>query len=55
MSLQERIARALGWAVHDVQSLSLASLRDLVRPVDAALAAEIGIVLASGSHVRGPK
>lgn len=40
-NLHERIAAALGWPVADTRSLSLRALRDLVRPVDAALAAEI--------------
>lgn len=53
-SLHERIAATLGWSMRDVQSLSLPSLRDLVRPVSPALAEEIGDVIQTGSHVKAP-
>jgi hypothetical protein len=33
MSLHARIAEILGWTVEETQSFSLATLRDLVRPV----------------------
>jgi hypothetical protein len=41
ITLLERIAQALNWPLHDVESLSLPSLRELVRPVDRYLAEEI--------------
>lgn len=51
--LHERIATALGWSTRDVQSLSMQSLRDLVRPVDPDLARELDYVIQSGAYVRG--
>jgi len=51
MDLHERIAQALGWTVQQTQSLSLAALRDLVRPVSQKLAAEISNVIQSGGHL----
>lgn len=44
-------ARVLGWTVEQTHSISLASLRELVRPVDPALAEDISRVIAAGSHV----
>jgi hypothetical protein len=41
ITLHERIAQALSWPLRDVESLSLPSLRELVRPVDQRLAEEI--------------
>lgn len=49
--LKKRIATALGWSESDVNSVSLASLRDLVRPVSASLAEEISRVIQSGSYL----
>jgi hypothetical protein len=49
--LHERIARALGWTVEQTQSFSLAALRELVRPVNAKLAAECDTVIRSGAHL----
>lgn len=51
--LHDRIAKALGWSTRDVQSLSMQSLRDLVRPVDPRLAQEMDYVIQSGTYVRG--
>jgi len=51
MTLHARIARALGWTLAETQSFSLASLRALVRPVDAKLASEISEVLRTGAHI----
>lgn len=53
-SLHRRIAAALGWSESGTRSMSLASLRDLVRPVDPALAEEIGDRIRSGSHIARP-
>jgi hypothetical protein len=54
--LHQRIAKALGWSVSDTQSMSLPALREIVRPVDPRLAAEISDAIQYGSHVsRGPK
>jgi hypothetical protein len=50
--LHERIAKALGWSVKDAQSLSMHSLRDLVRPVDPQLAQEMSHVIQSGAYIR---
>lgn len=49
--LDARIARALGWPIADVHSMSLQSLRELVRPVDTALAEEITLSIGSGSYI----
>ena len=51
--LHDRIAKALGWSTKDVQSLSMQSLRDLVRPVDPNLARELDYVIQSGAYIRG--
>lgn len=51
--LHERAAKALGWSVRDAQSLSMQSLRDLVRPVDSALAREMDYMIQSGAYIRG--
>jgi hypothetical protein len=51
--LHDRAAKVLGWSTRDVQSLSMQSLRDLVRPVDADLAREMDYVIQSGAYVRG--
>jgi hypothetical protein len=51
--LHDRIAKALGWSTRDVQSLSMQSLRDLVRPVDPDLAREMDYAIQSGAYVRG--
>lgn len=55
MSLHERIARALGWTVKDAQSLSMAALRDLVRPVDPCLAEDISDHIQSGRYILGER
>ncbi len=54
-SLHERAARALGWSVADTQSMSLAALRDVVRPVSPALAEEMSRKIQSGSHIVGAR
>lgn len=51
--LHDRIAKALGWTPRDVQSLSMQSLRDLVRPVDPNLAREMDYAIQSGAYARG--
>lgn len=51
--LHDRAARALGWNVNDVRSVSMQSLRDLVRPVDPNLAQEISLAIQSGAYIRG--
>jgi len=50
--LHQHIADALGWTIKDVHSYSLATLRDLVRPVDKALSEEITKVIREGGHIR---
>jgi ElaB/YqjD/DUF883 family membrane-anchored ribosome-binding protein/DNA-directed RNA polymerase subunit RPC12/RpoP len=54
-SLHDRIAKALKWSMKDVQSMSLASLRELVRPVDKKLADEISTVIQKGGHLFASK
>lgn len=51
--LHERAAKALGWSVRDAQSLSMQSLRELVRPVDPALARAMDYMIQSGAYIRG--
>lgn len=51
--MHERAARALGWSVRDTQSFSLQTLRDMVRPVDPALAEEMSEAIRSLSYIRG--
>ena len=51
MSLHERAAKALGWSVKDTQSMSMHSLRELVRPVDPDLAREMDYMIRSGAYV----
>lgn len=51
-SLHARAAAALGWSVADAQSLSLQSLRDLVRPIAPDLAADISEAVSTGRHIR---
>jgi hypothetical protein len=53
MSLHDKIAKVLGWTVADTKSMSLASLRELVRPVDLNLANEISDVIQNGGHIKG--
>ena len=47
-TLRSRIAAALGWSEHDAGTLSLPSLRELVRPVSPKLAAECDAVINGG-------
>jgi hypothetical protein len=51
MSLHERIAAALGWTVKETQSFSLASLRELVRPVSPKLAYELTVTIQTGDYI----
>lgn len=48
VKLQERIAEKLGWTLKDVQSMSLQSLRENVRPVSPKLANELTTFIRSG-------
>lgn len=50
MSLNERIAKCLQWSLEDVQSMSLQSLREIVRPIDSALAKMISNAIMSGKY-----
>lgn len=54
MTLHERIAKALGWTLADTQSLSLLTLRDLVRPVIPKLAHEITVTVEGQSFLKAP-
>lgn len=49
--IHERIAEVLGWTVAETKTLSLASLRELVRPLDPKLAEEIGQGIDQGRHL----
>lgn len=51
--LHDRIASALGWTPAEARSLSMHSLRDLVRPVNPELAQEISHVIQSGAYIVG--
>lgn len=51
--LRRRAAEALGWSHSDVRSVSMASLRDLVRPVDPQLAREMSYHIQSDRAVQG--
>lgn len=53
--LRTRIAKALGWTQAEVGQFSLPALRDLVRPVDPALASDIGDVVAGRKHWTVPR
>lgn len=53
-SLHTRAARVLGWSERDVTSVSFHSLRELVRPIDPALAEDITRAIQSGSYIVGP-
>jgi len=50
-TLHERIGKALGWPLKDVQSMSLTALRELLRPEHPDLVYEIGKVVEEGSHL----
>lgn len=52
-TLHERIAKALGWTLHDAQSFSLQTLRAVVRPVAPRLAAELDEAIQSGRYITG--
>jgi hypothetical protein len=54
-TVHERAAKALGWSVKDTQSMSLASLREVVRDVNPGLANEISMMIQSGSHIVGER
>lgn len=54
-TMHERAAAALGWSVAQTQSMSLATLRDLVRPINPALAGEMTRAIQSGGHIRGER
>lgn len=53
-TIHARIAEALGWTEKDVKSFSFQSLRELVRPVNPKLAAEMDEAIRSGSYIRQP-
>lgn len=50
--MHERIAKALGWTIEETKSVSLASLRELVRPLDPKLAEDISEMIQLGWHIR---
>jgi hypothetical protein len=50
--MHERIAEVLGWTVAETRSLSFQALRELVRPIDPALADELSRQIQSGEYIR---
>lgn len=54
-NLHERIAKALGWEVEEVRTMSFQTLRELVRPVSDKLAHEITQEIESGRYIKGGK
>jgi hypothetical protein len=55
MNLHERVAEALGWTVSEVQSLSLSSLREMVRPVSPKLAHELTLATQNPQSLVKPR
>jgi hypothetical protein len=49
--LSLRLAEALDWPEADVCSLSLQSLRELVRPINPKLADEISVRIQCGTYL----
>jgi len=49
--MHERIAAALGWTVKEAQSFSLASLREMVRPISPKLAHELTVAIETGKYL----
>ncbi len=49
--LHTRIAKELGWRVEDTESMSLQSLREVVRPVSPKLVHEIDVAIYAGTVV----
>ena len=49
--LKERIAEALGWTVGEVNSFSLQTLREVVRPVAPKLAHELDVAVRSQAYI----
>lgn len=52
--LHARIAKSLGWTLHDVRGMSLIMLRELVRVTDPELAREITRRIRSGEVILEP-
>ena len=52
--LHDRVASALGWTPTEARSLSMQSLRDLVRPVNPDLANELSLAIQSGAYIGEP-
>lgn len=50
MSLHERIAKVLGWPLSDVYSMSLLTLRELVKPIDAKLYWDITVSVRNAAY-----
>jgi len=53
LELQQRVAVALNWSIDDVNSFSLLSLRDIVRPHNPRLAYEISCAIQNGDYILG--
>ena len=51
--LRKEIAAALNWSEADINSVSLSSLRELVRPVSPDLAERILTCITKGDHIQG--
>jgi hypothetical protein len=52
--LRERIAAALGWPVQSTYGFSLPTLKEVVKTVDADLAAELDVIVQSKAYVLMP-
>ena len=52
LSLQSKIAAALGWSLSDVQSFSLPAIREMVRLNHPNLAEEISESIRYGYHLK---
>ena len=52
---REAIAKALGWTVEETRQFSWQALRDLVRPVNPALAKDMSADIKSGRYIVGER
>jgi hypothetical protein len=52
-TIHERVGQALGWTDAEVKSFSFQALRELIRPVDPALARELDEAIRTGKYIVG--
>ena len=55
VELRKEIAAILNWSEADINSFSLPSLGELVRPLSPDLAARIAAYIAKGNHIQGAR